>query len=36
MWTEELFHTGKPVIGMIHLLGMPTDPKYDPDGGIQC
>ncbi|MDO4313226.1 MAG: BtpA/SgcQ family protein [Eubacteriales bacterium] len=35
MWTEELFHTGKPVIGMIHLLGMPTDPKYDPDGGIQ-
>ena len=35
MWTKEIFHTSKPVIGMIHLLGMPTDPKYDPAGGIQ-
>lgn len=34
MWTEELFNTKKPVIGMIHLLGMPTDPKYDAEGGI--
>ena len=31
VWTKKLFGTDKPVIGMMHLLAMPTDPKYDPD-----
>lgn len=35
MWTKDLFNTEKPVIGMLHLLGMPTDPKYDNKGGMQ-
>ena len=34
MWTKSLFNTEKPVIGMLHLLAMPTDPKYDPEGGM--
>ena len=35
MWMKDLFKTNKPVIGMLHLLGMPTDPKYDPEGGMR-
>lgn len=35
MWTKELFGTNKPVIGMVHLLAMPTDSKYDPEGGMK-
>lgn len=35
MWMKELFGTDKPVIGMMHLMALPTDPKYDPEGGIQ-
>ena len=35
MWMKEVFKTDKPVIGMMHLLAMPTDPKYDSEGGIR-
>lgn len=35
MWYKELFKTEKPVIGMVHLLALPTDPKYDKNGGIE-
>lgn len=35
MWMKELFKTDKPVIGMLHLMAMPTDPKYDEKGGLQ-
>ena len=35
MWLKELFGTDKPVIGMVHLHAMPTDPKYDEAGGIE-
>ena len=35
MWTKDLFGTDKPVIGMMHLMAMPTDPKYDEEGGLQ-
>ena len=36
MWMKEVFGTDKPVIGMLHLMAMPTDPKYDEKGGIQA
>ena len=29
MWLKETFGTDKPVIGMVHLHAMTTDPKYD-------
>ena len=35
MWVKEVFGTSKPVIGMVHLHAMPTDPKYDAAGGIE-
>lgn len=35
MWIKELFGTNKPVIGVIHMHAMPTDPKYDKLSGIQ-
>lgn len=35
MWMKELFGTDKPVIGMMHLMALPTDPKYDAEGGIR-
>ncbi len=35
MWTEELFHTKKPVIAMCHLLPLPGDPNYDEEGGMK-
>ena len=35
MWMKKVFSTDKPVIGMMHLMAMPTDPKYDREGGIQ-
>lgn len=34
MWLKEMFGTAKPVIGMIHLHAMPTDPKYNVEDGI--
>lgn len=34
MWMKDLFGTDKPVIGMMHLMAMPTDPKYDKEGGL--
>lgn len=36
MWMKEVFGTDKPVIGMLHLMALPTDPKYDEKGGIQA
>lgn len=35
MWTEELFKTKKPIIGMCHFDALPGDPYYDAVGGIQ-
>ena len=35
MWLKDVFGTDKPVIGMVHLHAMPTDPKYDEEGGIE-
>ena len=32
---KEVFKTDKPVIGMLHLMAMPTDPKYDKEGGLE-
>ena len=34
MWMKEMFGTDKPVIGMMHLMAMPTDPKYDEQAGL--
>ena len=34
-WLEKLFNTKKPVIGMVHLHAMPTDPKYDASKGLE-
>jgi len=36
MWTKDLFGTEKPVIGMLHLAALPTDPGYDQNGGVQA
>jgi membrane complex biogenesis BtpA family protein len=36
MWMKDLFGTDKPVIGMLHLKALPTDPKYDPVGGVEA
>lgn len=35
MWMKEVFGTDKPVIGVLHMHAMPTDPKYDPITGIE-
>lgn len=35
MWLKQVFGTDKPVIGMIHLQAMPTDPKYRPECGVE-
>lgn len=32
---NDVFGVNKPVIGMVHLLAMPTDPKYDEVGGLE-
>ncbi len=34
-WTEELFHTNKPIIAMCHLQPLPGDPGYDEAGGME-
>ena len=34
-WIKDLFGTEKPVIGVLHMHAMPTDPKYDHKAGIQ-
>lgn len=36
MWMKEVFGTDKPVIGMLHLMALPTDPKWDEKGGMQA
>lgn len=35
MWLKEVFNTEKPVIGMVHLHAMPTDPKFEKDKGVE-
>ncbi len=30
-----MFGTDKPVIGLVHLHALPTDPKYDPQSGVE-
>ncbi len=35
MWMKEIFGTDKPVIGLVHMHAMPTDPKFDPVTGVQ-
>lgn len=34
-WTETVFNTPKPIIGMCHFQAMPGDPYYDKDGGME-
>lgn len=34
-WLNTLFKVDKPVIGMVHLHAMPTDPKYNQNEGLQ-
>jgi len=34
-WTENVFHTDKPIIGMCHLMALPGDPEYDRSGGME-
>lgn len=33
-WIKTLYKTEKPIIAMLHLLPMPSDPNYDPAGGM--
>lgn len=35
MWTEEVFHTKKPIIAMLHLNALPGDPYYDEKRGME-
>ena len=35
-WIKDTFNCEKPVIGMLHLLAMPTDPKYKKEGGVEA
>lgn len=34
MWIDEMFGTHKPIIGMLHLSAMPSDPEYCDQGGV--
>lgn len=34
MWTNDLFGTKKPIIGMCHLQALPGDPNYDETKGM--
>lgn len=34
MWLEELFHTKKPIIAMLHLDPLPGDPYFDEETGM--
>lgn len=35
MWMKQVFGTNKPVIGMVHLQAMPTDPRYRAERGVE-
>ena len=35
MWMKEVFGTDKPIIGVLHMHAMPTDPKYDANTGME-
>ncbi|MGW8249841.1 MAG: BtpA/SgcQ family protein [Anaerolineales bacterium] len=35
VWTEEVIGTGKPIIGMCHLLPLPGDPYYEKEQGFE-
>lgn len=34
-WLQEVFHTPKPIIGMVHLPALPGTPLYDERSGIR-
>ena len=34
-WMKDLFGTEKPVVGLMHLLAMPTDPGFDRERGME-
>lgn len=36
LWTEELFHTKKPIISMLHLDALPGDPMYMQGSGMEA
>ena len=35
-WMRDLFGTDRPVVGLMHLLAMPTDPGFDAEGGMDA
>ena len=35
MWMKEVFGTDKPIIGVLHMHALPTDPKFDAATGVQ-
>lgn len=34
-WIEEIFHTKKAIIGLVHMQPLPGDPYYDVEGGMR-
>ena len=36
MWMKKVFGTDKPVLGMLHLMALPTDPKFDEKEGMKA
>lgn len=36
LWIEEMFHTKKPVIAMLHLDALPGDPMFVPEQGMEA
>ena len=35
MWMKDVFGTDKPIIGVLHMHALPTDPKFDAATGVQ-
>ena len=35
LWTEEMFHTKKPIIAMLHLDALPGDPMYSREDSME-
>lgn len=35
LWTEEMFHTKKPIIAMLHLDALPGDPMYSRENSME-
>lgn len=36
LWTEEMFKTKKPIIGMLHIQALPGDPAYTRDSSMKA